>query len=241
MTGAGQVFLLRLDAHSTVPGPEQTGRHTASMSPSPITAARTLLPLSGFLFIRDIDQSGDTVRGQWRGMMPDWNISVCRQPSRWRKCVCCRCDAQHPIAVIAPTGAVAELGVTTGWQREFVDPAGLQGAVPVWIVLQPDPVTCPMVRLTPSRRCPPRLSTATSTPVCLVATVRPALVVTMPSGRWQAAWYVVLAASRISPASTAPYGCPPAAPWWHNGIDLSAAHGAGIVAPMAGASPLPGR
>jgi hypothetical protein len=241
--GVGHVYLLRLDAHSTTPGPgpNQT-THRFDVTVSNHSSADTLLPLSGFVFIRDVDQSGGIVRGQWRG--DDAGLEYLGLPpaaALEETVFAAGVTRSYAIAIVAPTGGVTELGVTTGWQREFVDPAGLQGAVPVWIVLQPDPVSCPHGQADP---IPPLPTPAVygdiyagvpgggggggnGTPI--------------PGGD-SAIWPMAGGLVRgfgCQPYFTGidgtAYGCPLTAPWWHNGIDLAAVHGTAIVAPMAGA------
>ena len=126
------------------------------------------------------------------------------------------------VGFVLPNGDVPELGMITNWQL------AVDGGLPIWFYLEPDPDGPFVDALKPP---PP-------TPVVLDGSGPYGGSPTSGgAGRWPTTGIVMRGfgcADSYTGISGAGFGCPPSQPWFHNGVDIANISGTLIWSPVDG-------
>jgi hypothetical protein len=178
-----------------------------------------LFPLSQLLFIRRVVQAdGHTLLGRWTAN-PEHTGHIELEPMGFGAV------REYEIAIGAPEGQVTEIGLVSSWQSP------LAGGVPIWFLTDLDPTACGYwwVNWGEGDEGPPPRPT-------------PAIIGLGggPGGSGICGWPTTgtlmrgFGCSSFPTGITNPMGCFYPAPYFHNGLDIAAATGTAIVAPISG-------
>ena len=219
--GGPDGLVFRLTAHETQPSPNDPDAtyHFLSVLITNYTGEPQLVPLSDLFFIRQVWAGDEPVNGRW---VPQTEPLLARNiPSYSTQ----QLDPLPPdstreinLGFVVPNGDVNEIGLITHWNQP------VEGGRPIWFYLEPDPIGPFEDALQPP---PP-------TPILLDDDY-------VEAGSGSGMWPTTGTVTRgfgchelYTGIDGAGFGCPPAQPWFHNGVDIANAQGTAIWSPVDG-------
>ena len=226
--GGPNNLVLRLVDWQTTPSPRQAEASfyyfTFRLTNRSATAA--VVPLSDLLFIRTVPGgAAQPVTGRWQpGNEPllaadlplaDSQLLSPLQPQETRQVV---------LGITAPTGQVQEIGLLTNWRQTAVRP--------IWFLLTPDPTGPHQDAEQPPPPTP--IVLGDGNPGGPDDPENPGT----GGGMWPTTGYVTRGFgcnAYYTGVDGAGYGCPPAQPWFHNGVDIANTAGTLVWSPVDGA------
>lgn len=180
-----------------------------------------IIPLSRLAFVRRVAApDGRVLVGRWTASAEPVAESENRPVSYGE-------TRKVTLDFTVPRGEVREIGLATGWV------SNLEGGVPIWFVVAPDPVACPHGFAGWTEAGPP----PTPTPAILGLSGQIAQGGGGPGVcGWPTSGILMrgFGCSAFQTGISDPMGCPAAAPYFHNGLDISAGAGTTVVAPVSG-------
>lgn len=230
--GGPQRLVFRLTGHGTEPSPRQpdAAYHFLTLTVTNYSAEASVVPVSDVFFIRRVHQGGGIVAGRWMPAnepliahgLPAYDVQQLEP-------IPAGAARDFVLGFVLPAGQVEEVGLLTDWNRP------VEGALPVWFYLTPDPLG-PLV----DADQPPLPTSVLLDDSDTQAGdnggdggggSEPG------SGIWPTTGIITRGfgcAEAYTGVDGAGYGCPPEQPWFHNGVDIANTSGTTIWSPIAG-------
>jgi murein DD-endopeptidase MepM/ murein hydrolase activator NlpD len=214
-----------MSQHQAWPHPERAGvmTHAFTFRVRNELGPGQLVPLSRLLYIREIHQDDRILTGRWTADLDA--LGDGGRPVKEIEVTLMDQDELREVTIQfhLPPGDVREIGLATNWKSP------LEGGVPIWFYVEPDPVTCAYGSSRTQIRVTPvvigygggGIGSGGGTGVCGLPAAG-----TISRGFGCSAYY--------SGVSGEPWGCLPGAPWFHNGVDIANVAGTAVRAPIGG-------
>ncbi|MBK9055811.1 MAG: M23 family metallopeptidase [Chloroflexi bacterium] len=235
--GSPQGPVLRVTAYETQPSPNQPGAvyHYLTVQLKNLSQADLTLPLSDWLFVRQVDPSAELpLMARWTTQnepliarqLPPYIGQLTPVPAGEIR--------EMVVAFTLPEGEVEAVGFITNWQLP------VEGGLPIWVYLHDD-LTGPYVDAV---QPPPPTPAVLDDPLAWQGSVPP--IGTLPAGTpfpggGQGLWPTTGTITRGFGCSASytgidgtGYGCPPERIWFHNGVDIANSQGTLIWSPVDG-------
>jgi len=226
--GGPNGLAVRLTGHET----EATGPggvyHYLTVRVTNYGSAETIAPVSDVLFVRHVRQGETLVTGRWvaqnepliaRGL-PSYDAQQLTplMPDESR---------EYVIGFVLPAGEVEQVGLITNWRRP------VEGGLPVWFFLRPDPLG-PFVD---AYKPPPPTPVLMDDDLASAGGGGPGDPGPGTDRIWPTTGIVTRGfgcAEEYTGIDGSGYGCPPERPWFHNGVDIANVAGTLVWSPVDG-------